>query len=134
MSSAVPRRAARLAGWALAVATALLVAVNQRDVGIARDEVVYMQAGQRYADLWLGLVSFRHGISRASVTAAFGGPGATDNNREHPPVMKTLFGLSARLAHGALGIDEVTALRLPSAILHGARRRPRSAPATGRVT
>jgi hypothetical protein len=116
-------RAARLAGWALAAATAILVAVNQQGVGIARDEVVYLQAGQRYADWWIGLVSFRHGISRASVTAAFGGPGATDNNREHPPVMKTLFGLSARLAHAALGTDEVTAVtasRLPSAILHGA--------------
>jgi len=94
-----PARAARLAGWALAAATAILVAANQQSVGIARDEVVYLQAGARYADWWIGLVSFRHGISRASVTAAFGGPGATDNNREHPPVMKTLFGLSERLLH-----------------------------------
>jgi 4-amino-4-deoxy-L-arabinose transferase-like glycosyltransferase len=115
-----PGRAARLAGWALAAATAILVVVNQRDVGIARDEVVYMQAGARYADWWIGLVTLRHGISAASVTAAFGGPGPTDNNREHPPVMKTLFGLSARLLHGGLGVDEVTAYRLPSALLHGA--------------
>jgi len=115
-----PGRAARLAGWALAAATAILVLVNQREVGIARDEVVYMQAGARYADWWIGLVTLRHGIRAASVTAAFGGPGPTDNNREHPPVMKTLFGLSARLVHGALGVDEVTAYRLPSAVLHGA--------------
>jgi hypothetical protein len=118
-AGASPGRAARLTGWALAAATAILVVANQQGVGIARDEVVYMQAGARYADWWIGLVSFRHGISAASVEATFGGPGATDNNREHPPVMKTLFGLSARLVHGVFGADEVTAFRLPSAILHG---------------
>ena len=90
-AGAVPggSRSARLVGWALAAATAILVVVNQRDIGIARDEVVYLQAGARYADWWIGLVSFRHGISPASITAAFGGPGATDNNREHPPVCDT---------------------------------------------
>ncbi len=118
--TAASGRAARRVGWALAVATALLVVANQQDVGIARDEVVYMQAGARYADWWIDLVRFRHGISAASITGAFGGPGATDNNREHPPVMKTLFGLSDRVVHGGLGVDEVTASRLPSAILHGA--------------
>lgn len=112
-------RAARWLGWALAAATAAAVVVNQRGVGIARDEVVYMQSGARYADWWIGLVTFQHGIGEASIARTFGGPGATDNNREHPPVMKTLFGLSARLVHGGLGADEVTAFRLPSAILHG---------------
>jgi Dolichyl-phosphate-mannose-protein mannosyltransferase len=114
------RRAARALGWVLAVATALVVVVNQRDIGIARDEVVYMQSGARYADWWIGLVALDHGIDEASVTRTFGGRGATDNNREHPPVMKTLFGLSERLLHRTLGVtDEVTAFRLPSAILHG---------------
>ena len=111
---------ARLLGWALAVATTVLVVVNQQDVGIARDEVVYMQSGARYADWWIGLVRLRHGIGEASIAGTFGGPGATDNNREHPPVMKTLFGLSARIVHDGLGADELTAYRLPSAILHGA--------------
>ncbi|HMG24624.1 MAG TPA: glycosyltransferase family 39 protein, partial [Kofleriaceae bacterium] len=78
------------------------------------------QIGARYADWWIGLASFQHGIGEASITRTFGGPGATDNNREHPPVMKTLFGLSHRLVHGALGADEVTAFRLPSALVHGA--------------
>ena len=110
----------RLVGWALAAATAIAVIANQRGVGIARDEVIYMQIGARYADWWIGLASFQHGIGEASITRTFGGPGATDNNREHPPVMKTLFGLSHRLIHGALGADEVTAFRLPSALVHGA--------------
>jgi hypothetical protein len=115
------RRGARWIGWGLALATTACVVVNQRDVGIARDEVVYMQNGARYADWWIGLVTLRHGIAEASIARTFGGPGATDNNREHPPVMKTLSGLSERVLHRGLGItDELTAFRLPSAILHGA--------------
>jgi 4-amino-4-deoxy-L-arabinose transferase-like glycosyltransferase len=114
------RAARRLIGWVLAVVTAIVVMVNQREVGIARDEVVYIQSGERYADWWIGLVALRHGISRASVIQTFGGPGATDNNREHPALMKTLFGLSERLLHGKLGIaSELAAARLPSAIAHG---------------
>jgi len=111
---------ARLLGWALAAATAIAVIANQRGVGIARDEVIYMQTGARYAEWWIGLASFQHGIGEASITRTFGGPGATDNNREHPPVMKTLFGLSGRLLHDKLGLlDEVTAYRLPSAVMAG---------------
>jgi 4-amino-4-deoxy-L-arabinose transferase-like glycosyltransferase len=113
------QRAARVIGWALAATTALAVLVNQRGVGIARDEVVYVQAGAHYADWWIGLVTLRHGISEASIARGFGGPGPTDNNREHPPLMKTLFGLSGRLL-GALGVDEMTAFRAPAAIVHGA--------------
>jgi len=114
------RHAHRAIGWALALITTIVVVVNQRDVGIARDEIVYMQMGGRYADWWLGLVAFDHGPTEASVTQTFGGPGATDNNREHPAVMKTLFGLSERLLHKKLGVlDEVTAYRLPSAVLDG---------------
>jgi 4-amino-4-deoxy-L-arabinose transferase-like glycosyltransferase len=110
----------RLIGGALALIATIVVAVNARDVGIARDEVVYMQNGAHYADWWIGLVTLDHGITEASVTRTFGGPGATDNNREHPPLMKTLFGLSDKLLHRTLGVaDEVTAFRLPSAIGHG---------------
>jgi len=113
-------RAKRLIGLGLALVATIVVVVNQRDVGIARDEVVYMQSGARYADWWTGLVTLDHGISEKSVTQTFGGPNATDNNREHPPLMKTLFGLSEKLLHRKLGVTgEVTAYRLPSAIMHG---------------
>jgi 4-amino-4-deoxy-L-arabinose transferase-like glycosyltransferase len=109
-----------LIGGALALVATIVVVVNQRDVGIARDEVVYMQNGAHYADWWVGLVTLDHGISEKSVTQTFGGPGATDNNREHPPLMKTLFGLSEKLLHRTLGVaGEVTAFRLPAAIMHG---------------
>jgi 4-amino-4-deoxy-L-arabinose transferase-like glycosyltransferase len=113
-----PVRAARLAGWALGLAVAAVVMINQRSVGIARDEVIYIQNGAHYADWWIGLVTFQHGITEASVTRTFGGPGVTDNNREHPPVMKTLFGLSQRLC-GAFGVSPVTAARLPAALFDG---------------
>ena len=114
------RAVRRLVGWALAVIAVVVVMIDQRDVGIARDEVVYIQHGEHYASWWLGLVRFEHGISAASITQTFGGPNATDNNREHPPLMKTLFGLSEHLVHERLGAtDEVTASRLPSAMMHG---------------
>lgn len=106
-------------GLVLAVITTMLVVANQHEVGLARDEIVYMQNGMRYADWWIGLVTFQHGIDKQSITKTFGGPGATDNNREHPPLMKTLFGLSHRIAHKALGVDEVTAFRIPSAVMQG---------------
>jgi hypothetical protein len=112
----IPKRSV---GLILAVITTMLVVANQQEVGLARDEIVYMQNGMRYADWWIGLVKLEHGISKQSITRTFGGPGATDNNREHPPLMKTLFGLSQRLAHEKLGVDEVTAFRLPSAVMQG---------------
>ena len=116
------RIARRLIGWALGLLAAIAVVTNQRDVGIARDEVVYMQSGARYADWWIGLVTLGHGITERSVTETFGGPGATDNNREHPALMKTLFGLSERLVHRKLGVaGELTAFRLPSAIAPSTR-------------
>ncbi|HET7506246.1 MAG TPA: glycosyltransferase family 39 protein [Kofleriaceae bacterium] len=109
-----------LIGGALGLFATLVVVASQEEVGIARDEVVYLQNGARYASWWIGLVTLRHGIDERSVTQTFGGPGASDNNREHPPLMKTLFGLSERLLHRDLGlVDEVTAFRLPSAIAHG---------------
>ena len=76
-----------------------LVAGVQRDQGIARDEVVYMEAGSGYADFWIELVTGKGGPGRANVTEHFGGPRATDHNREHPPLMKTLFGFSHALLH-----------------------------------
>jgi hypothetical protein len=113
-------------GVVLALATTLAVLVDQRDVGVARDETVYMANGAHYADWWLGLVTFDHGVSAESIGGTFGCPPGhacepTASNREHPPLMKTLFGLSDRLLDKDLGVvDELTANRLPSALLHGA--------------
>jgi 4-amino-4-deoxy-L-arabinose transferase-like glycosyltransferase len=117
----IPRRAV---GWILAVLTTVLVVANQEQVGIARDEMVYMSAGDRYADWWLayvvGGVEGKPSVaSRDAIARTFGGPNPTDNNREHPPLVKTLFGISHRILHDGLGVDELTAYRIPSALLHG---------------
>jgi hypothetical protein len=105
-------------GWILCAITIAITLANQHEVGVARDEIVYMQNGMRYSDWWANALHGK-GLSKAGITQTFGGPGATDNNREHPPLMKTLFGMSQRIFHVRLGGDEITAFRLPSAIGHG---------------
>ncbi|HWN68109.1 MAG TPA: glycosyltransferase family 39 protein, partial [Haliangium sp.] len=108
-------------GVALAIAACAWAHVAQRQVGLARDEVVYMHHGTRYADWWIGLASGEPDmLTDDAITRHFGGPGATDGNREHPPLMKTLFGLSERLVHRKLQwTDRTSAYRLPSAVMHG---------------
>jgi 4-amino-4-deoxy-L-arabinose transferase-like glycosyltransferase len=114
----------RAIGWALAAITFACVIVNQRDVGIARDEVVYMNAGSRYADWWLHL-------GKGGIAATFGGAPGGSNNSEHPPLVKTLSGLAHTVLHDDLlvmeqfvfhatpfVIDDLTAYRVPSALLH----------------
>lgn len=110
------RPAVALALW---IASFALVLSAQQDLGIARDETVYMGQGSKYATWWLDLVTGKDGMTREKViTAHFGGPGMTDNNREHPPLMKTLFGLSERMLHDKLEIaSEVTAYRAPTAAM-----------------
>ncbi len=119
----VSQRARRwLIGAALALVAAVSVISAQREHGIARDEVPYMSHGAKYARWWIDLASGRDGTAtRRHITETFGGPGATDNNREHPPLMKTLFGMSRILLHERLGwASEVTAARVPTALLHAA--------------
>jgi len=109
-----------IVGWALALVTVLAVLANQRDVGIARDETVYFSAGTRYADWWIGLVTFDHGISGKSINDTFGGAPGGNNNSEHPPLIKTAMGLSHWLLFRKLHVtDELTAYRVPGALLAG---------------
>jgi len=109
----------RLTAAALGLSAFIAVVVAQEDVGVARDEVVYISSGAKYAHWWIDLVSFQSGtLSEKGITASFGGPRATDNNREHPPLMKTLFGFSRILFADKLGwASEVTASRLPNAAM-----------------
>jgi 4-amino-4-deoxy-L-arabinose transferase-like glycosyltransferase len=100
---------ARIIGAALALLTVVLVQCNQSRVGIARDEVVYMNAGARYADWWLG--------GFGPIEKTWGGAPGGGNNNEHPPLMKTLFGVSHALLAPVLG--EVGSFRFPSAVMHG---------------
>ena len=110
-------RLAKPIGWLLAVITVVLVVANQGGVGIARDETVYMSAGPRYFNWWKSVITMSEHPSRDAV---FGGAPGGGNNSEHPPLMKTAFGASAWLFHDKLGLlDELTAFRLPTALLHG---------------
>ena len=110
----------RVVGWALALITVLIVTTNQQDVGIARDETVYFSAGTKYAQWWLGLVTFDHGVSKPSITGSFGGPPGGGTNSEHPPLVKTAIGLSHWLLHDKLhATDELTAFRFPGALFAG---------------
>lgn len=111
----------RLIAAALALVSFIAVMAAQREHGIARDEVPYMTYGARYARWWIDLVSLRGGASERRITETFGGPQATDNNREHPPLMKTLFGFSQLLLADRLGwTSPLTAARAPTALLHAA--------------
>ncbi|HEY0254410.1 MAG TPA: glycosyltransferase family 39 protein [Kofleriaceae bacterium] len=103
--------------WIAAIVTTLVVMVLQRDVGIARDETVYMAAGDRYAEWWTGLVKWKHGLDGKLIDQTFGGAFGGGGNPEHPPLVKLASGLSHRWLSGVLG--DPSAYRLPSAILHG---------------
>ncbi len=115
-----PRWLVRVIGLVLFVGALAIALAAQRDVGIARDETVYMGAGDGYARWWIDLATGKDGtLSEQQITAHFGGPGLTDHNREHPPLMKTLFGFSKLVLHDKLGIaSRVTAYRAPSALMH----------------
>jgi hypothetical protein len=93
----LPRR--HLPPVLLALATiAWLLAVEGRQ-GIGRDEAQYFRAGERYwgwfESLWTNTRAGHLGRSftRAGIDAYWG------DNPEHPPVMKTLYGLSWRAFH-----------------------------------
>ncbi|HEY1559236.1 MAG TPA: glycosyltransferase family 39 protein [Kofleriaceae bacterium] len=107
------RIGARAIGWLLALATTAGVLAYGQDVGIARDEVVYMNAAPRYAEFWLGL-------GKGGIAGTFGGALGGANNPEHPPLVKTLSGFSHWLVHDKLHLaGELVAFRLPNALLHG---------------
>jgi len=109
----------RTVGWILALVTVVLVVANQQQVGLARDELVYMASGDKYAKWWRGALLGGDATTRDKITKSWGGPAPTDNNREHPPLIKTLSGFSRLILSDGLGVDETTAYRFPSALLHG---------------
>ena len=105
----------RVVGLGIAVLTFFVVISNQREVGIARDEVVYFNAGSRYAQWWDRAVVGK-GLDKKGITDTWGGIGG-GNNAEHPPLVKTLMGISHKVFHDKLHIlDELTAFRLPGAL------------------
>ncbi len=81
------------------------LSVGHRQVGYVRDEGVYFEAGRRYAD-WVAGAQPRDRAFRF--------------NREHPALLKTTAGLSARLLGESPVMPEAAAMRLPTQILAGA--------------
>lgn len=89
----------RLVALVLALAAALSLQLASRSLGVPRDEVIYFNAAEQqiayYGEL---LTELGRGRLRA-----LGDARLIDryfaSNREHPPLMKTLFGLSWRLLH-----------------------------------
>ena len=84
---------------ALALATSGWLLAVEGHQGLARDEAQYFRAGERYWGWFEALgeaVRARkpgRAFSRAVVDSFWG------DNHEHPPLMKTLYGLSWRLFH-----------------------------------
>ncbi len=97
-------------GAAVAASFVLLAGTSQ---GVARDEATYMRVADLYAAWWMDGPRTTSGI-----IDHFGGKHVTSNNREHPPLMKTAFGLSKELFHTKLGwTTEITSYRLPAAFV-----------------
>jgi hypothetical protein len=96
------RRAAKadwlLAGCLFVMTVGWMLGVEGRQ-GIGRDEAQYFRAGERYWG-WFETLghNLRHGrltesFQRSTINAYWG------DNREHPAIMKTLYGISWRLFH-----------------------------------
>jgi 4-amino-4-deoxy-L-arabinose transferase-like glycosyltransferase len=93
------RRWDRLCALALAVVTiSWMLAVEGRQ-GIGRDEAQYFRAGARY---WEWFEALGTNLKSGRLGASFAKEGVLpfwSDNPEHPPLMKTLYGISWRLFH-----------------------------------
>jgi hypothetical protein len=106
-------------GLLLGVLTVVALAQSHREVGYVRDEGIYFEASRRYAT-WVDRV-------RNDPSAAMK-PAVRDRhfalNHEHPALMKTIAGVTARALVGpdpapGTGITEGAAMRLPAQVLAG---------------
>ena len=98
------RRSNALIATVLFLLSLFAVVAASEDQGIVRDEYFYMEYGTKYANWWADLATFEENtLSQRSIEKNFGGTKATANNREHPPLMKTLFGFSEKLFSSTLG-------------------------------
>ena len=85
-------------------------------IGIPRDESIYMYAADRFSGWWTA--SYSHWTDAFSQKALDKG---FKFNREHPMMMKMLFGLSHHYLHRQwkVIVNPITAYRVPSFILAG---------------
>jgi hypothetical protein len=83
----------------LAIATSSWMLAVEGRQGIGRDESQYFRAGERY---WGWFETLGKEVRAGHPSRAFSRPvvdGAFDDNHEHPPLMKLLFGISWRMFH-----------------------------------
>lgn len=132
------RRNDRLIALAIGVLVTLVTLAASTRLGLTRDEAYYMDAGEIYVSYLEGALTgtLPSPLSDAAIAQFW------SYNREHPPLLKTLYGVSWRLLHrctcdvapslhpaqarptGArhttLGLlSEITAFRLPTALFFG---------------
>jgi hypothetical protein len=102
------------AGLALLYIVALVA--TARTIGFPRDEGVYFRAGSSYVGWWLQLLQRpEEALRQGAIDAAWG------FNHEHPPLMKTLFGVSWWALHEKWHVvtDASTAYRFPAMCMAG---------------
>lgn len=94
-----PRGLDYLLALALLVGSFTALGLAQRTVGVTRDEGTYFEAARSYWS-WIGSLTAgpvqgatRDALTSGAITRHWG------VNREHPPLFKTLFGLSHHLLH-----------------------------------
>jgi hypothetical protein len=100
----------RRIGWALFLGATVLLLVTEKPAGFVRDESQYFHAGESYARWFQSFVSSpAEALKDANISAAFSA------NREHPALMKNLYGLSFVLLHEKLGLlRPAAAFRFPA--------------------
>lgn len=109
-----PTRVDHLIGLVLTLGYLGWLVGTSLEVGVPRDESFYFYAADRAADWWIGLFDPEvESLSQAEIARGF------EYNREHPVLMKSLFGLSHRLLHDRLGLFEhhMTAWRFPTMLM-----------------
>lgn len=100
----------RRIGWALFLGATVLLLATEQPAGFVRDESQYFHAGESYARWFQSLLaSPAEAMRDESISAAFSA------NREHPALMKNLFGLSFVLLHEKLNLlRPAAAFRFPA--------------------
>ncbi len=83
-----------LVSLAIGCLTVTALLLTSRSIGYSRDESFYFDAANRYID-WFKILFKHHqaALARAAIDSHF------SINHEHPPLMKTLFGLSHELLY-----------------------------------
>jgi hypothetical protein len=105
-----------LIGAGIALLYTVALALTARTIGFPRDEGTYFRAASSYVGWWVELLEHpEQALRQGAIDAAWG------INHEHPPLMKTLFGISWYVLHERWHVlaDASTAYRLPAMCLAG---------------